>query len=259
MITITGSFKIDNEGIYVFDDYREAKTDSTSYNIENSFIKDLKIMAFLEFIRLSHVLKIVKPKDLVLDVGCGYGHYGYSLYTNRYETQYVGVDINRKYLSRAISRKWGNSKPTFILKDAIKGLPFNDDTFDVILLIQVVEHLGVANSEKLLFECVRILNPNGILILSTENNKFTTGGGLDFHPYEFTYDELTDLVLRCGLKIKEEFGLMYAHNIKELPESSLKKFLHPRHFKIFEGINHPKDSKYIIFDLEKDEPEIALF
>jgi len=245
---ITGEYTIDDNNIVVFPTV--PSTDDTVYDIEKNFIKELKVMGFLEFVRLSHILKITKPVAPVLDIGCGYGHYGYSLYTNRYGVDYVGININYKQLLRAVSRKWGNSRRTFIYKDATKGLPFEDRSFETILLVQVIEHLGYENARALLEECYRVLN-DGTLVITTENNQFTTHGGLEFHEHEFKYDELKDLILSCGFDIQNEYGLLYAYNIKTIEDGPEKSFLQSRQLKMIYGISRPKKSKYIVFDLKR--------
>ncbi len=51
--------------------------------------------------------------------------------------------------------------------DLLKRLPYNDASFDVVLLIEVVEHLE--NHRIALSELARILKPGGVLILTTPN------------------------------------------------------------------------------------------
>jgi SAM-dependent methyltransferase len=51
--------------------------------------------------------------------------------------------------------------------DLLKRLPYEDASFDVILLVEVIEHLE--NHRVALGELSRILKPNGALILTTPN------------------------------------------------------------------------------------------
>lgn len=248
-LVIMGKYGIDKNGIYIFDEGKPT-TDDTVYDIENSFIKDLKIMAFLEFVRMSHIHRVVKPYSTVLDVGCGMGHYGYSLYTNRYSTKYVGIDINYSHLLRARNRKWGNSEPIFIIKDVTNGIPFENEVFDNVLIIQVAEHMSPNQFECMLIETNRVLKKGGLLTLTTENNAFTEGGGLNFHIHEYKYDELVERLQKYFI-IKNCFGLMYAHNTRELPPCKLKEFLGSRAYKILAGLDYPQESKYMVFDAVK--------
>ena len=49
----------------------------------------------------------------------------------------------------------------------LQRLPYDDASFDVILLVEVIEHLE--NHRLALSELARILKPNGVLILTTPN------------------------------------------------------------------------------------------
>lgn len=51
--------------------------------------------------------------------------------------------------------------------DLLKGLPYPDGTFDVVTLVEVIEHLE--NHRAALSELARVLKPGGILILTTPN------------------------------------------------------------------------------------------
>ena len=49
----------------------------------------------------------------------------------------------------------------------LQRLPYDDASFDVILLVEVIEHLE--NHRSALGELARILKPNGVLIMTTPN------------------------------------------------------------------------------------------
>jgi SAM-dependent methyltransferase len=51
--------------------------------------------------------------------------------------------------------------------DLLQQLPYEDASFDVVLLIEVIEHLE--NHRTALSELARILKPDGVLILTTPN------------------------------------------------------------------------------------------
>jgi len=51
--------------------------------------------------------------------------------------------------------------------DLLKRLPYDDASFDVVLLVEVIEHLE--NHRIALGELARILRPGGVLILTTPN------------------------------------------------------------------------------------------
>jgi len=51
--------------------------------------------------------------------------------------------------------------------DLMKGLPYPSESFDVVLLVEVIEHLE--NHRAAISELGRVLKPGGILILTTPN------------------------------------------------------------------------------------------
>jgi SAM-dependent methyltransferase len=51
--------------------------------------------------------------------------------------------------------------------DLLQRLPYDDASFDVVLLVEVIEHLE--NHRAALCELARILKPGGVLILTTPN------------------------------------------------------------------------------------------
>lgn len=94
-------------------------------------------------------------KGSLIDIGCGRMPYRKEL--EPLVDSYIGVDhpqVSKRYIS--------DHKPE-VLADA-KKLPFRSDTFDIALLIQVLEH--VDSPDKVIKEAARVLKPGGILIIS---------------------------------------------------------------------------------------------
>ena len=103
----------------------------------------------------------------------------------------IGVDILQDALKDA--RKWnkGKARVEFILSDA-EALPFADNSFDVIVSLETIEHLR--DTDKFLLECRRVLRKEGIFICSTPNKKvysplfrkpFNPYHVREFYPEEF--------------------------------------------------------------------------
>jgi len=94
-------------------------------------------------------------KGKLIDIGCGRMPYKKEL--EPLVSSYTGVDhpeVSKLYRS--------NVKPD-VLADA-KKLPFRSNSFDIALLIQVLEH--VDSPDKVIKEAARVLKPGGVLILS---------------------------------------------------------------------------------------------
>lgn len=89
----------------------------------------------------------------ILDLGCGEGVLVEKLKSQKYDI--VGVDLNYE--------------SDFVLKRPITDTGFNDDSFDVVMCLDVLEHLDFNEQEKALDEIRRVLKPNGTLVLTLPN------------------------------------------------------------------------------------------
>jgi SAM-dependent methyltransferase len=106
----------------------------------------------------------IRPRGRVLDAGCGGGGVAVSFAE---ESQFaVGLDLVDRFKDAgerlAKEREIGNV--SFVRGDGL-SLPFESDSFDLVLSHSVIEH--VDSPEDYLRECFRVLQPKGVLYLST--------------------------------------------------------------------------------------------
>jgi SAM-dependent methyltransferase len=100
------------------------------------------------------------PGRRVLDLGCRYG-----ALTSAYAAgnEVVGVDVDREALAGAaalgIETVWA---------DLDEPLPFPDESFDVAVCGELLEHLRFP--DRLLAEARRVLRPGGVLVGSVPNS-----------------------------------------------------------------------------------------
>jgi len=99
---------------------------------------------------------------VVLDAGCGNGNYI--------------IDENRKKISWAtgIDASEESTSKNICLDEKLVGnleqLPFDDNSFDVVTSLWVLEHLE--NPEKVFNEINRVLKPGGFFMFATPNKTF---------------------------------------------------------------------------------------
>lgn len=132
-----------------------------------------KALSYLErqhVMRYLFALDFVSANDLVLDCACGSG-YGSWILSQKAAGVY-GVDISQEALSYA-QYYYNRDNITFLPGDALK-LPFPNHFFNVVVTFETIEH--VIDGNEFLVEMKRVLKPDGVLVLSTPNRKWS------FHP-----------------------------------------------------------------------------
>jgi SAM-dependent methyltransferase len=103
----------------------------------------------------------IDARTRCLDVGCGAGQ-TYAQWVNQRAGEYAGVDVSASAVEIARDSGLGAE----VIEDA-GALPFEDESFDVAICIEVLEHLF--SPDKATAEICRVLRPGGILIASTPN------------------------------------------------------------------------------------------
>jgi len=168
------------------------KFDNWSYR--HSFVAKMKYVERL----LSGVSKEAK----ILDAGCGQGLLVKEFRRKGYEI--MGIDAF-----------YGSE---YVKKDNILNNSFEDDSFDLILCLDVIEHFQKNEQETLVKELTRILKPNGRIIWSIPNKshlssrifffcpKLTRTANPKYHPGDRPIKNYFP-ILRKHLKIERKKGI----------------------------------------------------
>ncbi|MBI4145215.1 class I SAM-dependent methyltransferase [Candidatus Woesearchaeota archaeon] len=104
----------------------------------------------------------------ILDAGCGEGQLIECMHRRAPENSYHGSDITAVALEKARKRC---TYAKFHRMD-LAAMKFPDATFDVIVCTEVIEHIYEYRS--VLNEFIRLLKPNGILLLTFPNEPLWT-------------------------------------------------------------------------------------
>lgn len=101
----------------------------------------------------------------LLDIGCGDGEL-LLLLKDRYRQVY-GIDVAKPRINRIRKKCRNESNIHVILGDVNQQLPFENDSFDTITAIAVLEH--IFDPYHLMKECHRLLHKRGTLIVHVPN------------------------------------------------------------------------------------------
>jgi len=148
----------------------------------------------------------------VLEAGCGEG-YGADLIASVAQ-QVIAVD----YDAAAVAHVRARYPRVQVLVANLASLPLPDASVDVVVNFQVIEHLW--DQPQFVTECLRVLRPGGLLLMSTPN-RITFSPGLDtpvnpFHTRELNAAELAELLTDAGFRMQSMSGVFHGGRLAEM-------------------------------------------
>ncbi len=151
---------------------------------------------------------------LVVDAGAGEG-YGSAMLRRSSAGPVVAVDCDP-----AVVRHVAATYPLLhVVRANLDTLPLRDGAADLVVALQVVEHLW--DVPRFLRECRRVLRGGGALVLSTPNRPvFSPGLGRGeaplnpFHSQEYDADQLAELVAAYGFPQVRLAGVQHGARIR---------------------------------------------
>ncbi len=193
-------------------------------------------MAFRK--RVQTIFEWVQPTDdmLILDVPCGRGFY-LNMFRYVSDCRLVGAELDWDVLLKA-QRNVGHL-PNLALNHAnIYALPYPDNTFDAVILSEILEH--VDDDVAALTEVYRVLRPGGVAAITVPNADYPflwdpinktlemlTGRHIQHGPFAgiwanhvrlYWRDDLRKAALGAGFLVEEErsfthHSLPFIHNL----------------------------------------------
>ena len=148
----------------------------------------------------------------VLEAGSGEG-YGADLIAD-VARHVIGLD----YDDSAVAHVRARYPRVDMRQGNLADLPLPSASVDVVVNFQVIEHLW--DQGQFVAECLRVLRPGGVLLMSTPN-RITFSPGLDtpvnpFHTRELNAAELTELLESAGFVIEDAYGVFHGERLAEL-------------------------------------------
>lgn len=133
--------------------------------------RSTRLGALTERLERDLVLDLAGPLDgrRILDVGCGDGTYALAAASGG--ARVSDVDLSDRMLDAARTRARDAGVDVHFVRAAARRLPFDDDTFDVVLAVTVL--CFVEASAQAVAEMARVLARGGTLVLA-DLNRFST-------------------------------------------------------------------------------------
>ena len=132
---------------------------------------------------IEEIGKLIKIDDTVLDLGCGNKRFSIFGKTTTVDS-------------------WKKVKPDYLLNLEVDKLPFVENSFDYILMIDFIEHLNKDRGRILLEDCKKIVRKKIILYtplvfndnsINVNNRKcWAYGNVFDYHKSLWTLDDFPD-------------------------------------------------------------------
>ncbi|MCX5046088.1 class I SAM-dependent methyltransferase [Aldersonia sp. NBC_00410] len=193
----------------------------------------------------------------VLEAGAGEG-YGADMIAD-VANKVIGLD----YDISAVEHIRARYPRVEMLHGNLASLPLPDESVDVVVNFQVIEHLW--DQLQFLQECRRVLRPGGQLLVSTPN-RITFSPGRDtplnpFHTRELNAAELTELLEQAGLSVTTMTGVHHAASLRTLDAKHGGSFIDAQIERALAGEPWPDDltadvSGITIADFELREDDI---
>jgi 2-polyprenyl-6-hydroxyphenyl methylase/3-demethylubiquinone-9 3-methyltransferase len=127
-----------------------------------------RVRQYLEA-EISHVLQKIRPGDIVLELGCGYGRILPPLAQKA--RMVIGIDTSLASLVLGRKMLFGISNCRLLNMDAVQ-LAFCDRVFDCVVCIQNGISAFHVNQQDLIRESVRVTKLGGTVLFSSYSDKF---------------------------------------------------------------------------------------
>lgn len=108
----------------------------------------------------------VKVRDY-LDIGCGDGKLTYLIAQSVDAENVIGIDPSERMLKQFLQNVKAKNLKALRMNFDEEGLPFPDNTFDLVTAIEIIHHL--LNPDRFFEEVRRVIKPRGFFLVTLPN------------------------------------------------------------------------------------------
>jgi ubiquinone/menaquinone biosynthesis C-methylase UbiE len=176
-------------------DYFKGETSPTNY--ESFFYK---VTAWLRFRTLISILwDLNRKKGILIDVGCAFGDFVSKFSEKSYEA--LGCDVSQ-WATKKAKRKYPKIS---IIRADVNTLPFKGKTFDIVTMLETLEHCP--NLNDVLEEISRVATTNGLVIFSIPTTDLNDTQADKTHIWHLSLKEWLEIFERKFKLVKIKYFL----------------------------------------------------
>lgn len=217
----------------------EAERVSATYQLFNEDIRlNRSKAARVEFLTTIHYIeKYLKPGNKILDLGAGAGEY--SLYLAEAGYEVTAVELAGPNIEAFEKKIQPNMKLDLHHGNALDLSRFEDDFFDIVLLLGPLYHLGnEEDRQTCIKEAKRVCKPDGTIFFAFISNDmviltelyyvsgFLKGNSYDHDTFKvedfpfvfFTLDQMREMLICAGVETLKEIA---SDGVSELIEDKI--------------------------------------
>jgi len=172
---------------------QEAKYAFPYHYLENR--SSISGIVYFAYLLRARKLLLSHPAGRVLDAGCGDGRFVAFVHEAAPQCRIEGLDYSESAL--AFARIY-NPQTSFTCAD-VSAAAWPPGTFDVVTLIEVVEHIIPDQLAAMLAACGRLLAPGGAIIITTPTTNERKMSKA--HYQHCTRATITDVLSKAGLRV----------------------------------------------------------
>jgi len=124
------------------------------------------------------ILATTKDGGRILDIGCGGGQLAVDIKKTKGDLEVTALDLSFNQLRRAKHRGIKARTNVHFVQSSALDLPFPDESFDLVYSVDCLKHWP--DRYKGIMECIRLIKPGGMLLITEVDRNCTLKTGLRF-------------------------------------------------------------------------------
>lgn len=169
--------------------------------------------------------RYVPKQSTVLEIGAG-GSHTIGAIVRRLECRGFGIEPDEAGIEKTIQLAALETAHVEMVRGDGFYLPFENNAFDVVYSLGLIEHFDTGKSSELVAEHVRVCKKNGVVIVAVPNSlnfphtlrKWFLGSRYEFYPERsYSPKQLRSLLSACALKLRGLDGVAPMWGLRMAP------------------------------------------